>query len=134
MTYPYSSFRVARPTANLSKIKEFYLDGLGLKEIGNFSDEEIDGIIIGLPSETHHLEFTFHKKHTQNISAPTKDNLLVFYLESTTIRDKIVYRLHSLGFNIVSPENLYWLQHGITIEDPDNWRVVLMDIPNFNSD
>ena len=31
-----------------------------------------------------------------------------------------------MGYKAVSPENPYWNEHGITIEDPDGWHVVLM--------
>jgi hypothetical protein len=31
----------------------------------------------------------------------------------------------------VVPENPYWEERGITIEDPDGWRVVLMNTPGL---
>jgi hypothetical protein len=27
----------------------------------------------------------------------------------------------------VEPENSYWKEKGITVEDPDGWRIVLMN-------
>ncbi len=33
----------------------------------------------------------------------------------------------------VEPENPYWKNHGITIEDPDKWRIVLMEINSFKA-
>jgi len=32
-----------------------------------------------------------------------------------------------MGYPEVAPENPYWMQKGITIEDPDGWRLVLMN-------
>jgi hypothetical protein len=33
----------------------------------------------------------------------------------------------AMGFPEVEPENPYWKGRGITIADPDGWRVVLCD-------
>ncbi len=41
--------------------------------------------------------------------------------------DKLADRIFSLGYNSVEPENPYWKEKGITIEDPDGWRIVLMN-------
>jgi hypothetical protein len=35
-------------------------------------------------------------------------------------------RLRRHGHKPVEPENPYWLEKGLTFEDPDGWRVVLM--------
>lgn len=32
-----------------------------------------------------------------------------------------------MGYPEVEPENLYWTEKGITIEDPDGWRLILMN-------
>lgn len=32
-----------------------------------------------------------------------------------------------MGYGEVEPENEYWKEKGKTIEDPDGWRVVLMN-------
>jgi hypothetical protein len=37
-----------------------------------------------------------------------------------------------LGFLPVEPENPYWLLNGVTIEDPDGYRVVLVNKPGFS--
>jgi hypothetical protein len=41
---------------------------------------------------------------------------------------KVSKRLHTMGYGEVEPENPYWKEKGITIEDPDGWRIVLMQI------
>ena len=38
-----------------------------------------------------------------------------------------VRNLTNLGYKTVSPENPYWAKDGITFEDPDGWRIVLMN-------
>ncbi len=38
-----------------------------------------------------------------------------------------VEHLRALGREPVEPENPYWAAKGFTFEDPDGWRVVLMN-------
>ena len=122
-----SQIRVARPTHQLREITKFYCEGLGLKKIGSFTGHEgYDGVMIGLPNANYHLEFTQHEDGSP-CPAPTKDNLLVFYLPNFEEIEEIHNRLAGMGYNIVSPENPYWEKSGITIEDPDGWRIVLMN-------
>ncbi len=40
---------------------------------------------------------------------------------------RIAQRLAQMGYPEVEPENLYWAEKGVTIEDPDGWRIVLMN-------
>lgn len=128
----FTQFRCARPCNSIAKIKEFYVDGLGLPIIGEFSEHAgISGIMLGLPDAKYHLEFTQHHE-PMNLAPPSKDNLLVFYYENKTLRDEVVNRLTDLNYDIVEPENPYWMTHGVTIEDPDNWRIVLMEVPKFD--
>lgn len=81
--------------------------------------------MFGLPDTEYHLEFTRHHNGSP-CPAPTKDNLLVFYFTNQSEIHKIAKRLHTLGYGEVEPENPYWKEKGITIEDPDGWRIVLM--------
>ena len=119
--------RFARPTDKINDIEKFYCEGLGLKKIGSFYGHEgYDGIMIGLPDSSYHLEFTQHVNGSP-CPAPTKDNLLVLYIPDKIYIDKIANRLFTLGYLSVSPENNYWLESGITIVDPDGWRIVLMN-------
>lgn len=123
----FSHFRIARPTDKMDKIKEFYKDGLGLEIIGSFLNHSgYDGVMFGLPDKKYHLEFTTHIDGSP-CPAPTKDNLLVFYISDKNEIKNIVDRLNKLGYKEVEPENPYWKEKGITIEDPDLWRVVLMN-------
>ncbi|TPV44502.1 VOC family protein [Bacillus dicomae] len=121
-------FRIARPTDKFEEVTVFYEKGLGLKRIGEFYDHEgYDGIMFGLPDEEYHLEFTKHKDGSP-CPAPTKDNLLVFYIREDIEIERVSKRLQAMGYDEVEPENPYWKEKGITIEDPDGWRIVLMKI------
>ncbi|WP_391115925.1 VOC family protein [Psychrobacillus sp. L3] len=122
-----AQIRVARPTHQIKEITKFYCDGLGLKKIGSFTGHEgYDGVMIGLPNADYHLEFTQHEDGSP-CPSPTKDNLLVFYMPNLEEIEVMQNRLVDMGYNIVSPENPYWEKSGITIEDPDGWRIVLMN-------
>jgi len=119
--------RVARPTDQLKEIEQFYCEGIGLKKIGSFSGHRgYDGIMIGLPNANYHLEFTEHVEGSP-CPAPSKDNLLVLYIPNKETIRSIAKRLSRMGYPEVEPENPYWMQKGITIEDPDGWRLVLMN-------
>lgn len=133
MTIKFTQFRIARPTDQLQKVVDFYKNGLGLSELGKFKDHDgFSGIMLGNSEESYHFEFTEHVDGSP-CPAPTNDNLLVFYFEDTKQRDIVAQRLFKLGYPEVEPENPYWKLKGITIEDPDKWRIVLMGIRNFNA-
>jgi len=75
-----TTLRVARATDHLDDVVRFYLVGLGLEKLGSFEDHEgFDGVIVGVSGAPYHLEFTHQRGHVVG-GAPTKDNLLVFYL------------------------------------------------------
>jgi catechol 2,3-dioxygenase-like lactoylglutathione lyase family enzyme len=120
-----SQVRIARPTDRLEEVVRFYRDGLGLPELYRFADHDrYDGVMLGLPGRTYHLEFTHHRDGSP-CPAPTRDNLLVLYIREASQLDRLQQRLTSLGHRPVAPENPYWLDKSVTFEDPDGWRVVL---------
>ena len=120
-------FRIARPTNKLEEIKKFYGEALGLKEIGSFEGHAgYTGVMYGLPGHKYHLEFTQHENGSP-CPAPTKDNLLVFYIPDKKEIEILSQRITEMGYKITEPENPYWKGNGITIEDPDGWRIVLMN-------
>jgi hypothetical protein len=124
---PVVQFRIARPTDQLDKVVEFYRYGVGLKVIGRFEKHDgYDGVMLGLPEVGYHLEFTQHENGSP-CPAPTEDNLLVFYIPDKDARDAIVKRLNNMGYPEVEPENPYWKTAGVTITDPDGWRIVLQN-------
>lgn len=119
--------RIARPTDRLEEVIDFYVNGLGLKQIERFTGNKgFEGVIIGLSDVNYHLEFTRHAEGSP-CPAPTKDNLLVFYIENKSEINTVYERLQKMGYYEVEPENSYWKEKGITVEDPDGWRIVLMN-------
>lgn len=54
---------------------------------------------------------------------PTSEDLLVLYL-SEPIDDALVARLEQAGGKRVS-QGAYWDRWGVTVEDPDGYRLVL---------
>jgi catechol 2,3-dioxygenase-like lactoylglutathione lyase family enzyme len=114
--------RVARHTNRLNEVVTFYRDGLGLVEVGGFGDHDgYDGAFLDVPGTGAHLEFTTGGEHSP--PAPHPESLLVLYLGSHAAVEAAVARL---GLNAVPPANPYWATHGITVEDPDGFRVVLV--------
>ncbi|MEK5079883.1 VOC family protein [Solibacillus sp. FSL W7-1436] len=122
-----AQFRIARPTDQIEQIERFYCEGVGLKKLGGFKGHRgYTGIMIGLPDASYHLEFTEHINGSP-CPAPTEDNLLVFYMPDAEQIQAVKSRLASMGYHEVPPENPYWEDRGVTIADPDGWRIVLMN-------
>lgn len=122
-----AQIRIARPTDQLREIERFYCEGVGLEKVGSFEGHQgYNGLMIGLPNTDYHLEFTEHEKGSPCL-APTKDNLLVLYIPERNTIERIAAKLQEMGYPEVEPENPYWNEKGITIEDPDGWRIVLMN-------
>jgi catechol 2,3-dioxygenase-like lactoylglutathione lyase family enzyme len=114
--------RVARHTDQLAALVAFYRDGLGVIEVGGFSDHDgYDGVFLEIPGTGAHLELTTGGEH--RAPAPHPETLLVFYLGDDAAVRATAERL---GREPVPPANPYWAEHGLTFEDPDGFRVVLV--------
>ncbi|PHM46019.1 glyoxalase [Xenorhabdus mauleonii] len=125
-----TKIRIARPTDNLIEITEMYCKGLNFSLLGNFTDHEnFNGVMLGHPDHLWHLEFTHHQ-NTHVGKAPTKDNLLVFYIEDKLEWQEQVESMQAAGFTLVPSYNPYWDQCGKTFEDIDGYRVVLENRPS----
>ena len=117
--------RVARHTMRLPELVRFYRHGLGLTEIDGFRDHDgYDGVVLALPGTRAHLEFTTGGNH--GAPAPHPETLLVLYLGEREIVDGALARV---GVEPIAPANPYWAHNGVTIEDPDGFRVVLVPEP-----
>jgi catechol 2,3-dioxygenase-like lactoylglutathione lyase family enzyme len=128
---PVAQVRIARPTDRLAEVVRFYRDALGLEQIAYFEGHAgYDGVMLALPGRRDHLEFTHHESGSP-CPAPTKDNLLVFYVEDDGVFREMAARLKRHGHEPVESENPYWAEEGLTFEDPDGWRVVLMHSPGI---
>ncbi|WP_227397027.1 VOC family protein [Jeotgalibacillus aurantiacus] len=119
--------RMARPTDKMEDIIHFYENGLGLKKVAAFQGHDgYDGVMYGLPGTAVHLEFTSHESGSP-CPDPGRDQLLVFYIPDAKQLEETASRLLKMGYPQVEPENPYWKEKGVTIEDPDKWRIVLMN-------
>jgi ribosomal protein S18 acetylase RimI-like enzyme len=117
-----SALRVARHTERLDVVVAFYRDGLGLTEIGGFRGHGgYDGVFLEVPGTGAHLEFT--AGGGEGTPAPHPESVLVLYMGDQVAVDAVVARL---GAEPVAPANPYWAEHGVTVEDPDGFRVVLV--------
>ncbi len=114
--------RVARHTERLDELVRFYRDGLGLVEAGRFRGHGgYDGVFLEVPGTRTHLELTTGGDHRAPVAHP--ESLLVLYLGSDAAVATIASRLDVAP---VAPANPYWAEHGVTFEDPDGFRVVLV--------
>ena len=114
--------RFARHTDRLAEVVGFYRDRLGLPQLGQFADHDgYDGVFLGLPGTGAHLELTSGGGH--GAPTPHAETLLVLYLGSQQAVDEA---LHRAGADPVTAANPYWDEHGVTILDPDGFRVVLV--------
>ena len=93
-----------------------------MTEVGRFHDHDgYDGVFLVLPGTGAHLEFTSGGDHAAPVPHP--ESLLVLYLGDRAAVDAVATRL---GTDPVAPANPYWAEHGLTFEDPDGFRVVLV--------
>ena len=114
--------RVARHTQRLNEVVGFYRDGIGLPELGGFRGHEgYDGVFLDLPGTGAHLELTDGGEHGAPLPHP--ESLLVLYLGDERAVEEVAARLER---DPVRPANPYWAAHGLTFEDPDGFRVVLV--------
>jgi catechol 2,3-dioxygenase-like lactoylglutathione lyase family enzyme len=114
--------RIARQTGRLDEVVAFYRDGLGLPEIDRFADHDgYRGVMLDLPGTGAHLEFTA-SEHGRP-PAPHVEGLLVLYVGSRPEADRLVARC---GAHPVTSANPYWDTVGVTVTDPDGFRVVLV--------
>jgi catechol 2,3-dioxygenase-like lactoylglutathione lyase family enzyme len=119
--------RIARPTDQLEQVVRFYTEGLGFKILDHFEEHEgFDGVMVGIPGELYHFEFTQQRGHCVG-RAPTQDNLIVFYLPDQQEWQHAVEKMKAIGYGPVKSYNPYWDDNGVTFEDPDGYRIVLQN-------
>ena len=105
---PLTVVRLARPTNDLDAVVHFYKEGLGLRELYRFeNDDGFDGVMLGVPGEAYHFEFTRAHGHDAG-RAPTEDNLVVFYLPDRADWSYAVARMKQHGYASVRSFNPYW--------------------------
>jgi catechol 2,3-dioxygenase-like lactoylglutathione lyase family enzyme len=116
--------RIARATNRLGDVVAFYRDILGLDVLATFEDHAgFDGVMLGRRDHAMHFEFT-HERGAGIAAVPSPEDLIVFYLEDADWVATDAAR-RSAGIPAVRSHNPYWDEHGVTIEDPDGYRIVL---------
>ncbi len=126
---PAVEVRIARPTDKLNEVLAFYRDQLGLPELYRTNGHGYEVVMVGLPGDRYHLEFTSHVNGSPG-TAPSNENLLVFYFATEEQMFDVVRRLGSAGHEPVDLENPWWRENGaLAFSDPDGWRIVLMPKP-----
>ncbi|MGA3488711.1 VOC family protein [Micromonosporaceae bacterium DT55] len=119
-----ASIRLARPSRNLAATERFYVQGLGLEVLYRTAavDGEHDLTMLGWREASWHLELVGGPDFPVE-PTPTAEDLLVLYL-AEPIDNALVARLEQAGGRRV-PQGAYWDRWGVTVEDPDGYRLVL---------
>ncbi|MFI5841234.1 VOC family protein [Catenuloplanes sp. NPDC051500] len=107
--------RLARPTRDLPAVRRFYTEGLGLDVLFH---KEGELVMVGAPGAAWHLELVAGGTPT-----PADEDLLVLYLDGP-VDEALVERLVAAGGRRVS-QGEYWDRWGVTVADPDGYRLVL---------
>lgn len=126
LPYPSAHIRIARPSRDLHRAEGFWVGGLGLEVLHRAGPEAEGGrplLMVGWPDAAWHLELVGDPTEGTP-PRPTEEDLLVLYL-GAPVDDALVDGLERQGGRRVTPENPYWDRWGITIEDPDGYRLVL---------
>lgn len=118
-----SHVRIARPSRDPVTAERFWVDGLGLVVLAEAGGPgEHDLLTVGWPGAGWHLELVGGTQLTV-APHPTEEDLLVLYLDGP-VDDKLVERLVRAGGTRVSA-GPYWDRWGVTVADPDGYRLVL---------
>lgn len=117
------TFRYARHTTDLKKIERFYTEIVGLEKLGGFQNHDnYDGLFLGHPNLSWHLEFTTSTNKPK--SRFDEDDILVFYLKSEIEISEIREIIKRNNIILEIPKNPYWLKNGIMISDPDGYKII----------
>ena len=119
MIDPLVSVRLARPCRDLAAGRRFYVGGLGLEVLWAGSGPH-DILMLGWPRASWHLELV---AGSPAVPAPTEQDLLVLYLAGP-VDETLVRRLEEHGGTRVQ-QGEYWDRWGVTVADPDGYRLVL---------
>ncbi|MHC0428969.1 VOC family protein [Streptomyces sp. O3] len=122
-----SHIRIARPSRDLAAAERFFVQGLGLSVLyraeGGDAAGEHDLLMLGWPDAAWHIELV-HAPDAPVGPRPTDEDLLVVYLDEP-VPDELTARLERHGGQRVVSPNPYWNAWGVTVEDPDGYRLVL---------
>jgi hypothetical protein len=115
---PAVEVRIARPTDKLGEVVDFYCRDLGLPELYRTASHGYEVVMVGLPGDKYHLEFTSHDDGSPG-RAPTDENLLVFYFATADQMFDVVGRFGESGHEPVELDNPWRHENGaIAFADP----------------
>jgi hypothetical protein len=118
--------RIARPSHDLRASERFWVEGLRLEVLFR-ADHSAEGghalLMVGWPGAAWHLELAGDPDDAAP-AAPTEEDLLVVYVGGEVDED-VIGRLVDAGGTRVAARNSYWDRWGVTIADPDGYRLVL---------
>ena len=128
---PSSALRLARPSRDLDAAERFWVDGLGLEVLWRSTSDSTDPdddveqalLMVGWPDAGWHLELVADPEG-ELVPSPTDEDLLVLYVGGP-VDENLVRQLIAAGGSRVQSRNPYWEEWGITIADPDGYRLVL---------
>ncbi len=123
---PANHLRLARPSRDLGAAERFWVEGLGLSVLFRLDDSAEGGhalLMVGWPGAAWHLELVADSGG-ETPPAPTEEDLLVLYLDGP-VEDDVVRHLIEAGGTRVAARNPYWDEWGVTVADPDGYRLVL---------
>ncbi len=120
--------RLARPSRDLDAARAFWVEGLGLEvlwESGAVPEGGHDLLMVGPPGAAWHLELVAAPEaHAR--TRPGPEDLVVLYLGSA-VDPAVVDRLLACGGTLAESPNPYWQRWGVTVLDPDGYRLVLCE-------
>lgn len=121
--------RIARPSTDLAAAERYWTRGLGLEVLYRHepAPDQPEGeyalLMLGWPDAHWHFELA-HDPHQPVAPRPTEEDLFVLYLDEP-VPEELVARLEEYGGKRVRARNAYWDTWGVTVEDPDGYRLVL---------
>lgn len=118
--------RLARPSHDLSQAEKFWVGGLDLEVLYRAGPEAEGGhslLMVGWPDAAWHLELVGDPEG-ETPPAPSEEDLLVLYL-GQPVAQELIDSLTINGGLVVQARNPYWDRYGVTIVDPDGYRLVL---------
>lgn len=121
------TFRFARHTNDLEKLKLFYSTILGFEVLGGFQNHNnYDGIFLGKQNLDWHLEFTQSDEMIEfNFN---EDDILVFYPDTIVEYDVLIENISKNNINFIASKNPYWNLNGKMILDPDGYRIIISNL------